>query len=89
MIRPYLQEFTRHGGKLRVLTTTYMGATDPKAVAELAALPNTEVRISYNVKETRLRPRPIFFTAAAAFPRLMSDHQISPMQPSPMDLNGI
>ena len=31
MIRPYLQEFTRHGGKLRVLTTTYMGATDPKA----------------------------------------------------------
>ena len=26
MIRPYLQEFTRHGGKLRVLTTTYMGA---------------------------------------------------------------
>src|SRR5665647_1512887 len=35
-----LEQFTSQGGKLRVITTTYMEATDYKAIIELGALQN-------------------------------------------------
>lgn len=67
LLLPSLEELTRRGGALRVITTSYMGASDPPAIETLAKLPNTEVRVSYDVDRTRLHAKAYHFRRKSGY----------------------
>ena len=52
---------------MRVITTTYCGVTEAKAVERLSLLPNTEIRISYNTKIERLHAKSYIFERNSGF----------------------
>lgn len=52
-----LRTAVESGTKIRILTTSYMGASDFKAIEFLSHLPNTEVRLSYNTDRERLHAK--------------------------------
>ena len=61
-----LREHREHGRKLRVLTTTYTGSTEGKALDQLRAI-GAEVRVSYDTSTTRLHAKAWLFHRRSGF----------------------
>ena len=56
LIAPKLQAFIERGGKLRVITSTYTGSTERRAIDQLVSL-GAEVKVSYQTDNTRLHAK--------------------------------
>ena len=62
-LRDALEAFSRRGPglRMRVLTTTFTGTTEVAALDALSRLPGVEVRVSYDVRRTRLHAKAWLF----------------------------
>ena len=61
-----LQTVRDRGGAIRVITTTYTGITDPRALDALVRM-GAEVRVSYDIRSTRLHAKAWLFHRESAF----------------------
>ncbi len=62
-----LHRLKQRGGPLRVLTTTYMGATERQALDRLVTQLGAEVRINYQTTSTRLHAKAWLFNRHSRF----------------------
>jgi superfamily II DNA or RNA helicase/HKD family nuclease len=61
LLIPAFEEIAARDAKVRIITTSYMGASDAEAVEWLAHLPNVEIRVSYDTERTRLHAKAYHF----------------------------
>lgn len=67
LLMPGFEDLRERGVPVRIITTSYMGASDAPAVEWLAAMPNVRVRISYDTNRTRLHAKAYHFKRLSGF----------------------
>jgi HKD family nuclease len=66
MLLPELQAARARGVPVRVITTTYTGSTEGRALDELAAL-GVDIRVSYDLTSTRLHAKAWLFERSSGY----------------------
>lgn len=61
------EEIEARGVPVRIITTSYMGASDPPAIEWLANRRNVSMRISYDTERTRLHAKAYHFHRASGY----------------------
>jgi superfamily II DNA or RNA helicase/HKD family nuclease len=67
LLMPAFEDLRDRHVPVRLMTTSYMGASDAPAVEWLAKLPNVEVRVSYDTARTRLHAKAYHFKRQSGF----------------------
>lgn len=68
LLKQDIEDFVRRpNSELRIITTTYVHATEFKAIEYLSSLPNTTVKISYDTYRTRLHAKAYYFHRDSGF----------------------
>jgi len=67
LLMPAFEDLRQRDVPVRVITTSYMGASDAPAVEWLAKMPNVRVRVSYDTERTRLHAKAYHFRRNSEF----------------------
>jgi superfamily II DNA or RNA helicase len=67
LLMPAFEDLRLRDVPVRVITTSYMGASDAPAVEWLAGMPNVKVRVSYDIDRTRLHAKAYHFRRNSGF----------------------
>ncbi len=67
LLRPGLERMEAEGLPVRIISTSYMGASDPSALEWLAERKNVQVRISYDTSRTRLHAKAYHFIRESGY----------------------
>ncbi len=67
LLMPAIEHLREKGVPIRILSTSYMGASDPAALEWLGQQPNVTVRISYDTGGTRLHAKAYHFIRKSGY----------------------
>ncbi len=67
LLMPAFEDLQTRNVPVRLMTTSYMGASDAPAVEWLAGLPNVRVKVSYDTDRTRLHAKAYHFKRLSGF----------------------
>lgn len=67
LLMPAFEDLRQRHIPVRLITTSYMGASDAPAIEWLASLPNVQVRVSYDTERTRLHAKAYHFKRSSGF----------------------
>jgi HKD family nuclease len=67
LLMPAFEDLRDREVPVRIITTSYMGASDAPAIEWLAGLPNVHARVSYDTERTRLHAKAYYFKRFSGF----------------------